>query len=85
MFQTSGRVNSNSRAAAVAKRELTAGIISKDIFFSLKASICSPIAPYIEGSPVCTVQLFFHSLSHLPIIITVNASPAGIFIHNSRL
>ena len=50
--EISGKVNSVSKADAVPNNELTPGIISYSILFAFNSLICSPIAPYIEGSPV---------------------------------
>ena len=68
-----GTVNSVFNAAAAANRELTPGIISYSIPFSSSTAICSRVAPYIPGSPLCKRATSF-PCSTASIIIPVISS-----------
>lgn len=60
---TSGRVNSFFTAAAEAQNEETPGTTSYGIPSASSLLICSFMAPYIDGSPVCTRTTFLPALA----------------------
>ena len=64
---TAGTVYSHCTAAAAARKLLTPGHTSQAIPCFASSSICSRIAPYNEGSPVCRRTTFLPSFSALTI------------------
>ena len=54
VWLTPGSVYSARAAAAAAQKELTPGVTSYSMPSASSLSICSRIAPYIDGSPVCS-------------------------------